>query len=260
MKDKIRVFEIAQEVGTTSVEVIQKALKLGIVLKSPQSTVSFEIAENIVEYIATGTCSLALNIDELEIKKRLEFIKLAIELKENDIVLLQSIKLKRLNIKHNIKDIVYLVETDKLSEAIEKIDIFLDTKSNTTIVSYKDKEIEKLKKELKFLEQKLQNLSQIKQEYLNDIDEFNTLYNIKLGDIIQKILKAKEKNLQQELEEKEKKYKEIKNTIDDIKTTIDELEEILEQIDEDDENYTEVNQTYQDLKDELDILEKTLKE
>ena len=58
MDDKVRVFEIAEEAGSTSAEVIKKAADLDIALKSPQSTVSFEEAEAIAEYIMTGTSKL----------------------------------------------------------------------------------------------------------------------------------------------------------------------------------------------------------
>jgi translation initiation factor IF-2 len=58
MEDKVRVFEIADESGATSNEVIKKAAELSIVLKSPQSTVSFEQAEAIAEYIMTGESKL----------------------------------------------------------------------------------------------------------------------------------------------------------------------------------------------------------
>ncbi|MEA3289015.1 MAG: translation initiation factor IF-2 [Campylobacterota bacterium] len=58
MEDKVRVFEVADEAGATSTEVIKKAAELSIVLKSPQSTVSFEQAEAITEYIVTGKSSL----------------------------------------------------------------------------------------------------------------------------------------------------------------------------------------------------------
>lgn len=58
MDDKVRVFEVAEEAGSTSADVIKKAADLGIVLKSPQSTVTFEQAEQIAEYIMTGESKL----------------------------------------------------------------------------------------------------------------------------------------------------------------------------------------------------------
>ncbi|MBL3519772.1 translation initiation factor IF-2 [Aliarcobacter lanthieri] len=57
MSDKVRVFEIAEEAGSTSAEVMQKAKELGIDLKTAQATVSFEDAEEITQYIMTGKSS-----------------------------------------------------------------------------------------------------------------------------------------------------------------------------------------------------------
>ncbi|GGD31732.1 translation initiation factor IF-2 [Malaciobacter pacificus] len=54
MSDKVRVYEIAEEAGASSQDVIVKAKDLGIELKSPQSAVSFEDAEEIANYIMTG--------------------------------------------------------------------------------------------------------------------------------------------------------------------------------------------------------------
>ncbi|QOG12630.1 translation initiation factor IF-2 [Arcobacter sp. FWKO B] len=58
MLDKVRVYEIAEEAGATSSEVIDKAKDLGIELKSPQTAVSYEEAEEITTYIMTGKSKL----------------------------------------------------------------------------------------------------------------------------------------------------------------------------------------------------------
>ncbi|MFY9073770.1 translation initiation factor IF-2 [Malaciobacter mytili] len=55
MSDKVRVYEIADEAGASSNEVISKAKDLGYDLKSPQSAVSYEAAEEIANYIMTGS-------------------------------------------------------------------------------------------------------------------------------------------------------------------------------------------------------------
>ncbi len=68
MSDQVKVYEIAEEVGTTSAEVISKASDLNINLVSPQSAVPFEIAEEISKYIMTGE-------SELKKKKRRNKIK-----------------------------------------------------------------------------------------------------------------------------------------------------------------------------------------
>ncbi|WP_428023647.1 translation initiation factor IF-2 [Arcobacter sp.] len=54
MSDNVRVYEIAEEAGASSNDVIKKAKDLGIELKSPQSQTSVEDAEEIVNYIMTG--------------------------------------------------------------------------------------------------------------------------------------------------------------------------------------------------------------
>jgi translation initiation factor IF-2 len=56
--DKVRVFEIAGEAGSTSAEVIKKAADLGITLKTAQTGVSIEEAEEITTYILTGKSKL----------------------------------------------------------------------------------------------------------------------------------------------------------------------------------------------------------
>lgn len=54
MSDNVRVYEIAEEAGASSNEVITKAKDLGLELKSPQTAVTFEDAEEIANYIMTG--------------------------------------------------------------------------------------------------------------------------------------------------------------------------------------------------------------
>ncbi|WP_298749908.1 translation initiation factor IF-2 [uncultured Arcobacter sp.] len=54
MSDNVRVYEIAEEAGASSNDVIKKAKDLGIELKSPQSQTTVEDAEEIVNYIMTG--------------------------------------------------------------------------------------------------------------------------------------------------------------------------------------------------------------
>ena len=56
--EKVRVYEIAEEAGASSAEVIEKAKILGINLSSPQSTASYEEAEEITKYILTGVSYL----------------------------------------------------------------------------------------------------------------------------------------------------------------------------------------------------------
>ncbi len=54
MTEKVRVHEIAKELGIASKDVLEKAKKMGLDVKSAQSVVTIEQAENIANYIING--------------------------------------------------------------------------------------------------------------------------------------------------------------------------------------------------------------
>ena len=62
---RVRISEIANEVGYPSKEVIDKALELGIKVESQLDYVSLEDAEKIYDYINTGVAPKALPQDDL---------------------------------------------------------------------------------------------------------------------------------------------------------------------------------------------------
>jgi len=70
MEDKVRVYEVAEESGATSTEVIAKAADLSIELKSPQSTLTFDQAEEIVNYIMTGKSKLLKPAPKKKVTKK----------------------------------------------------------------------------------------------------------------------------------------------------------------------------------------------
>jgi len=132
----------------------------------------------------------------------------------------------------------------------------------------KDIELENLKKELKSLESKLQELVEQKTEQLNDIEEFNREYNLHLGELIKDILNLKKEILyKQTIKQQNQKVKyqediqifqDTKETITELKSNIEELETALKSIDEDDEKYEELSQAHSELKEELEKLESEL--
>ena len=201
-----------------------------------------------------------------QIIKRLEIIKSSIAIDDEDIIELQVIKLKELDTDSGVKNILKKLENQDYGSAMNDIENYI--KQHTGIVEYVDSEVLGLKLELKSLEKKLQSLSQEKTEYLNDIEEFNTQYNIHLGEITRNILNLKKDILykqtqkQQKLKDKYKEdnqiYQDSKDTIEEIKESIRDLEELLKEIDENDENYEEILRAYNDLKKELNDLEDDL--
>ena len=201
-----------------------------------------------------------------QILKRLEIIKSSIAIEEDEIIELQIMKLNKLDIDDDVQKIIFHLEENEYSEALKIIDVYLLKYSG--VVLYDDKELAGLKLELKSLEAKLQSLIEEKTEYLNDIDEFNSQYNLHLGELIKSILNLKKEILykktiqQQKLKEKHKEdeqtFQETKETIDELKSTIAELEDALESIDEDDENYDELSLAYEELQKEILKLEAEL--
>lgn len=204
--------------------------------------------------------------NENQILKRLEIIKSSISIEENEIIELQIMKLNTIDIDDEVKDILKSLEKSDFSTALSKIESYLSKYSG--VVEYIDSEVQGLKLELKSLESNLQKLTEQKTEYLNDIEEFNTQYNIHLGDIIKSILELKKtilyKQTIKQQKEKEKyqediqTFQETKETIDNLYSTIEELEEALENIDEDNENYDEIYKAYNELKAEVEKLENEL--
>ena len=121
-----------------------------------------------------------------EILKRLEIIKSSIAIDDEDIIELQVMKLNKLSLNIEIKNIISKLENHVYSSALFDIENYL--KRYSSVVEYIDTEVQSLKLELKSLENKLQTLSEQKIEYLNDIEEFNTLYNLHLGELLKDIL------------------------------------------------------------------------
>ena len=203
-----------------------------------------------------------------EILKRLEIIKSSIAIDDEDIIELQVMKLNKLSPNIEIKNIISKLENHEYSSALFDIENYL--KRYSSVVEYIDTEVQSLKLELKSLENKLQTLSEQKIEYLNDIEEFNTLYNLHLGELLKDILNLKKEILYKQTikqQEKRKTYEDdievfnsIKENIEDIKQTIKEFEKVLENIDKDDENYDEIFATYKELQEELGKLEKEIEE
>jgi len=68
MIEKVRVHEIAKELGIASKDVLDKAKKMGLEVKSAQSVVTMEQAESIANYIMNGDDSSEIQEPKSEIK------------------------------------------------------------------------------------------------------------------------------------------------------------------------------------------------
>ncbi len=193
-----------------------------------------------------------------QILKRLELIKTAISIEDEEIIELQVVKLETLDVDEDIVEILQLLKGSDYATGLSKIESYVQR--HIGVVVYVDKEISALKLELKALESKLQTLSEEKTEYLNDINEFNVQYNLHLGGLIQKILKLKEEIFQNRIKIKQETFENLNSEYNDLKEEVDTLEEELAGIDAFDDEYDELYEKLQNLKEQLNEKRKESKQ
>lgn len=137
-----------------------------------------------------------------QILKRLELIKTSISIEDEEIVELQVAKLKGIEVDEEVQVILELLEQNNYGEVLYRIDGYLQRFSGMAV--YEDPKTQGLKLELKVLEQKLQDFSDEKNEYFNNVNAFYVEYNLRLGDLIKEVLRLNQLQLKKEYEEKQK--------------------------------------------------------
>ena len=198
-----------------------------------------------------------------QILKRLEIIKTGIAIEDMEIITLQLDKLNAIDLDDEVESILEKIKDDDFANVVADIEAYLGKFSG--LVLYEDEEVIGLKLELKVLESKLQALSERRNEYSNDINEFNTQYSLILGEIITKILDLERQMLYMETIEKELAFNKVRDSYEDAKTELealreqrDALEAQLKEMDEFDDAYDEVYEALQDIKAQIDEKEKEL--
>ena len=190
--------------------------------------------------------------------KRLDLIQTSIELNDTDIIALQVAKLENLEPDDELQSILQQLESLEYASALQDIEAYLAKYKG--VVAYVNPEVKGLKLELKMLEQKLQDLDALKNEQLSTIDEFNTLYSLKVGDIIEKILKRKKELLAEQVAKMQEMFEQEKAHYEEAKNKAQKLEEELEELDEFDDDYDEVYEAWQEAKEEANTQRKKVKE
>jgi uncharacterized coiled-coil DUF342 family protein len=200
-----------------------------------------------------------------QILKRLELIKTSISLEDDEIIALQISKIKTLNPDDDVSDILEKLLQHNYATAITAIESYLA--KQTGLVSYADKEVQGLKLELKVLERTLQSLTSKKNECINDIEDFNHEYSVKLGAFIHRLLELRENILFQKILEKQQvfdtlnqEYIILKQKTEDAIEQLEKSKESLDELDEFSDEYDEVYKEHQELKDTLGTFEGHLNE
>ena len=200
-----------------------------------------------------------------QLLKRLELIKTSIAIEDSEIIELQVMKIEKMSIDSDVKKILLLLKNNDFSNALMEIENYITRFSG--VVVYEDKELAGLRLELKKLESKLQELSGTRNEYLNNIKEFNREYHLHLGSLIQNILKLKEEILYASIKVKKDAFESMKNRYEDEKKEYEDLEseisdkeEELKNTDEFDDEYDKIYDEVQNLKEELKQKEEEVNE
>lgn len=135
--------------------------------------------------------------------KRLEIIKNAIELEDDEIVHGQLVQLKKDPLDEGLKAIVQALEARHYADAIAAITVWLQ--NQRALTTWQDPRISASKLELKTLEAELQELLDRRTARIQRLDEFNELYMTRLGPLMTEILRLRkvlaEKMLRRQLRE-----------------------------------------------------------
>jgi hypothetical protein len=121
--------------------------------------------------------------------KRLEIIKNAIELEDEEIILGQLLHLKNEALDEGLALIVQALEQKHYAEAIAAIITWLQ--NQRALTAWQDPRISANKLELKTLEAALRELIDKRNSRIQRLDEFNDLYMTRLGPLMTEILRLR---------------------------------------------------------------------
>ena len=118
--------------------------------------------------------------------KRLEIIKNAIELEDDDIIQSQLTRLKNEAFDDELQAIVVALEEKNYTAAMAAITAWLQ--GQRAVTPWRDPQVAASKLELKALEERLRDLIDRRNARVQQLDEFNDLYFSRLGPLMQQIL------------------------------------------------------------------------
>ena len=139
--------------------------------------------------------------------KRLEIIKNAIELEDDDIIVSQLTRLKNEAFNDELLAIVAALEEKNYTAAMTAITAWLQ--SQRAVTQWRDPQVSASKLELKALEERLRDLIDRRNARVQQLDEFNDLYLHRLGPLMTQILQLRknlaELNLRRKLAERQRR-------------------------------------------------------
>lgn len=152
-----------------------------------------------------------------DILKRLDIIKNAVAMEDEELIAMQVAKLQALPLDARVKQILTLITAKQFQYVIQLIEQY--KQDNSGVMVYEDPQIKGLKLELKVLENRLNELTDTQAELERQINEFNSEYMQRLGSLIEEILKKRaelhknDEQAQQDYEEFTQSYQQqLKDT------------------------------------------------
>ena len=124
-----------------------------------------------------------------DILKRLDIIKNAVAMEEDDLIAMQVQKLEKLPLDEQVQHILALIRAQQFQDVIHLIEQYKHDSNGLTV--YEDPQIQGLKLELKVLENRLNELTDTQADLEREINEFNGEYFRRLGGLIEEILKRR---------------------------------------------------------------------
>ena len=124
-----------------------------------------------------------------DILKRLDIIKNAVAMEEDDLIAMQVQKLEKLPLDEQVQHILALIRAQQFQDVIHLIEQYKHDSNGLTV--YEDPQIQGLKLELKVLENRLNELTDTQADLEREINEFNGEYFRRLGSLIEEILKRR---------------------------------------------------------------------
>jgi len=226
MSEKVRVHEVAHELGIDAKEVITSASKIGIVLKSASSSMSMEEAEKIANYIINGVpAQIKMDKEDTEkeipmeenmnnqvvdlatfaksISTKVEQVEVACQAldinAEKGLTEIQQVEIRKYFLKQFREKIIE--ERDKLKVDKETFEAYKKTEMSKLKEKLLDKELQH-GQELEAL--KIKTLTTLKDDFLKDIAKEYEQITSKLDEVVQK--ESKLIHWQEELDQDKKMF------------------------------------------------------
>ena len=159
--DKVRIKEIAEELGIKSKEVVEKATDIGLVVKAANSSVTHEEAEKLMNYVLTGVKEESQPVKPKPTVKKAKTKPKKEEPKPQEVVTpkKKKIPIEKSVVKKSPTAKVEILKEESIQEPkVEKAEVKVESKEHVVkaVVESKEKKSESKKPVVKAKEPKVE--------------------------------------------------------------------------------------------------------